>query len=142
MADGNSNSSGQSEKEMTDAVLSEFGDALASRLEGEELCSSQSSSSKKRGPRTTIKAKQLDMLKSAFIATPKPTRHRREQLAKDTGLSMRVIQVKPICAMTGFKQVYQIHTYKHTPNSTFEVLYSSNNFPLIQHLVFIFFPGK
>ncbi|KAI5721901.1 hypothetical protein M8J76_000605 [Diaphorina citri] len=51
------------------------------------------SGSKRRGPRTTIKAKQLEVLKSAFSATPKPTRHIREQLAKDTGLPMRVIQV-------------------------------------------------
>ena len=50
-------------------------------------------SAKKRGPRTTIKAKQLEMLKSAFAATPKPTRHIREQLAQETGLNMRVIQV-------------------------------------------------
>ena len=49
---------------------------------------------KRRGPRTTIKAKQLEMLKSAFAATPKPTRHIREQLAQDTGLNMRVIQVR------------------------------------------------
>jgi hypothetical protein len=51
------------------------------------------SNGKKRGPRTTIKAKQLEMLKSAFTATPKPTRHIREQLAQETGLNMRVIQV-------------------------------------------------
>ncbi|XP_022252942.1 LIM/homeobox protein Lhx1-like, partial [Limulus polyphemus] len=49
--------------------------------------------SKRRGPRTTIKAKQLEMLKAAFAATPKPTRHTREQLAQETGLNMRVIQV-------------------------------------------------
>lgn len=49
--------------------------------------------SKRRGPRTTIKAKQLEVLKTAFSATPKPTRHIREQLAKETGLPMRVIQV-------------------------------------------------
>jgi hypothetical protein len=48
---------------------------------------------KKRGPRTTIKTKQLEQLKSAFAQTPKPTRHVREELAKDTGLAMRVIQV-------------------------------------------------
>uniref|UniRef100_U3JZ92 LIM/homeobox protein Lhx5 n=1 Tax=Ficedula albicollis TaxID=59894 RepID=U3JZ92_FICAL len=45
------------------------------------------------GPRTTIKAKQLETLKAAFAATPKPTRHIREQLAQETGLNMRVIQV-------------------------------------------------
>lgn len=48
---------------------------------------------KRRGPRTTIKAKQLEILKNAFNKTPKPTRHIREQLAKETGLPMRVIQV-------------------------------------------------
>ncbi|TRY59335.1 hypothetical protein DNTS_026116 [Danionella cerebrum] len=48
---------------------------------------------KRRGPRTTIKAKQLETLKEAFAATPKPTRHIREQLAQETGLNMRVIQV-------------------------------------------------
>ena len=48
---------------------------------------------KRRGPRTTIKAKQLEVMKTAFSQTPKPTRHIREQLAKETGLPMRVIQV-------------------------------------------------
>ena len=48
---------------------------------------------KRRGPRTTIKAKQLEMLRAIFNANPKPTRAVREQLAKDTGLPMRVIQV-------------------------------------------------
>ena len=38
--------------------------------------------------------KQLEILKTAFSQTPKPTRHIREQLAKETGLPMRVIQVK------------------------------------------------
>lgn len=52
-----------------------------------------SASAKRRGPRTTIKAKQLDTLKAAFASTPKPTRHIREQLAQETGLNMRVIQV-------------------------------------------------
>ena len=48
---------------------------------------------KRRGPRTTIKAKQLEALKSTFAATPKPTRNIREKLAQETGLNMRVIQV-------------------------------------------------
>ncbi|XP_062589850.1 LIM/homeobox protein Lhx5-like [Saccostrea cucullata] len=52
-----------------------------------------SAGAKRRGPRTTIKAKQLETLKAAFAATPKPTRHIREQLAQETGLNMRVIQV-------------------------------------------------
>nr|AGS83409.1 lhx1-5-1 [Schmidtea mediterranea] len=61
--------------------------------ESREGAQSGNSGTKRRGPRTTIKAKQLDTLKAAFSATPKPTRHVREQLAQDTGLTMRVIQV-------------------------------------------------
>ncbi|NXS03911.1 LHX1 protein, partial [Oxylabes madagascariensis] len=44
----------------------------------------QNLGAKRRGPRTTIKAKQLETLKAAFAATPKPTRHIREQLAQET----------------------------------------------------------
>lgn len=44
-------------------------------------------------PRTTITAKQLEVLKAAYLASPKPTRHTREQLAQETGLDMRVVQV-------------------------------------------------
>ncbi|XP_023936665.1 LIM/homeobox protein Lhx3 isoform X1 [Bicyclus anynana] len=44
-------------------------------------------------PRTTITAKQLETLKSAYSSSPKPARHVREQLAQDTGLDMRVVQV-------------------------------------------------
>lgn len=77
-------------------------DGVGDRTHGSNGKSSSSSSKddsgnmngKKRGPRTTIKAKQLEMLKSAFAATPKPTRHIREQLAQETGLNMRVIQVR------------------------------------------------
>lgn len=55
-----------------------------------------SGGNKRRGPRTTIKAKQLEVLKTAFSNTPKPTRHIREELAKQTGLPMRVIQVRTV----------------------------------------------
>ena len=48
---------------------------------------------KRRGPRTVIKTGQLETLKNAFNQSPKPTRHVREQLANETGLPMRVIQV-------------------------------------------------
>ena len=48
---------------------------------------------KRRGPRTPIKAKQLEVLTTCFDQNPKPTRQVREQLAKETGLPMRVIQV-------------------------------------------------
>lgn len=44
-------------------------------------------------PRTTITAKQLETLKTAYNNSPKPARHVREQLSQDTGLDMRVVQV-------------------------------------------------
>lgn len=52
---------------------------------------------KRRGPRTTIKPKQLETLKKSFETTPKPSRHIREDLAAQTGLNMRVIQVSRVC---------------------------------------------
>lgn len=51
------------------------------------------SDSPNKRPRTTISAKQLETLKQAYQASPKPARHVREQLASDTGLDMRVVQV-------------------------------------------------
>lgn len=66
--------------------------------------------SKRRGPRTTIKAKQLEILKSAFSSTPKPTRHIREQLAKETGLPMRVIQVHRISFFRTYDRLQSILT--------------------------------
>ncbi|CAD6189354.1 unnamed protein product [Caenorhabditis auriculariae] len=44
-------------------------------------------------PRTTISAKSLETLKQAYQASSKPARHVREQLAAETGLDMRVVQV-------------------------------------------------
>ncbi|GMR53676.1 hypothetical protein PMAYCL1PPCAC_23871, partial [Pristionchus mayeri] len=61
--------------------------------EDEKTMGEDVNAGKRRGPRTTIKAKQLETLKNAFASTPKPTRHIREQLAQETGLNMRVIQV-------------------------------------------------
>ena len=65
---------------------------------------------KRRGPRTTIKAKQLEILKTAFSQTPKPTRHIREQLAKETGLSMRVIQVNLIILKSSAVCIIELQT--------------------------------
>ena len=45
-------------------------------------------------PRTTITQKQLDSLKRAYNESTKPPRHVREQLAQETGLDMRVVQVR------------------------------------------------
>ena len=44
-------------------------------------------------PRTTITAKQLETLRTAYTQSSKPSRHVREQLSQETGLDMRVIQV-------------------------------------------------
>jgi len=48
---------------------------------------------KKRGPKTTIKPHQLEVLKNCFDQNPKPTPKVFEELSKDTGLTKRVIQV-------------------------------------------------
>ena len=65
----------------------------SSNLDNTDSTNINGNGPKKRGPRTTIKTKQLEQLKSAFATTPKPTRHTREELARETGLAMRVIQV-------------------------------------------------
>lgn len=44
-------------------------------------------------PRTTITAKQLEILRASYTTSSKPSRHVREQLAQETGLDMRVVQV-------------------------------------------------
>uniref|UniRef100_A0AC34RK31 Homeobox domain-containing protein n=1 Tax=Panagrolaimus sp. JU765 TaxID=591449 RepID=A0AC34RK31_9BILA len=58
-----------------------------------EMCGDDSRLMKRRGPRTTIKQSQLDVLNQIFSSTPKPSKHARAKLALETGLSMRVIQV-------------------------------------------------
>lgn len=55
-------------------------------------CRAEAEATAKR-PRTTITAKQLETLKSAYNTSPKPARHVREQLSSETGLDMRVVQV-------------------------------------------------
>ncbi|EPB67275.1 homeobox domain protein [Ancylostoma ceylanicum] len=58
-----------------------------------EFCDDDNKFLKRRGPRTTIKQNQLDVLNRIFSSTPKPSKHARAKLALETGLSMRVIQV-------------------------------------------------
>ena len=70
---------------------------------------------KRRGPRTTIKAKQLEMLKAIFNTHPKPTRIMREQLAKDTGLPMRVIQVWFQNKRSKEKRLHQMRNFARMP---------------------------
>ena len=68
---------------------------------------------KRRGPRTNITAKQLEMLKNVFNSNPKPTRLMREQLAKETGLPMRVIQVWFQNKRSKTKRINQLHFMNH-----------------------------
>ena len=68
---------------------------------------------KRRGPRTTIKAKQLDVLKTCFDNNPKPTRLMREQMAKETGLPMRVIQVWFQNKRSKQKRIHQLQFMGH-----------------------------
>ena len=70
---------------------------------------------KRRGPRTNITAKQLEMLKNIFNQNPKPTRLMREQLAKDTNLSMRVIQVWFQNKRSKEKRMHQLRNYAGYP---------------------------
>ena len=87
-------------------------DSETGHLSDKDVCGNendeQSAVGKRRGPRTTIKAKQLETLKAAFAATPKPTRHIREQLSRETGLSMRVIQVR---FTRGMRVIYTEHPH-------------------------------
>ncbi|GAB6026370.1 LIM/homeobox protein Lhx4, variant 2 [Chamberlinius hualienensis] len=58
-----------------------------------ESAKARDAESGNKRPRTTITAKQLETLKTAYNNSPKPARHVREQLSQDTGLDMRVVQV-------------------------------------------------
>ena len=82
---------GSTKEEVVEAakVSVEHGESSTKEEEDDEECKD----GKRRGPRTNITAKQLEVLKNIFAQSPKPTRLMREQLARDTGLSMRVIQV-------------------------------------------------
>ena len=74
---------------------------------------------KRRGPRTTIKAKQLEILKNCFDQNPKPTRQVREQLAKETGLPMRVIQVWFQNKRSKQKRIHQMQYMVHPGRMSF-----------------------
>jgi len=44
-------------------------------------------------PRTILNTQQRRAFKASFEVSPKPCRKVRENLAKDTGLSLRIVQV-------------------------------------------------
>ena len=97
LTNNKNNTSTSSNKSDGDDGVSDLDEADSESVKGDgskENTGGSGVGAKRRGPRTTIKAKQLEVLKSAFAATPKPTRHIREQLAQETGLNMRVIQVR------------------------------------------------
>jgi len=62
-------------------------------------------------PRTTISAKSLEMLKHAYQCSNKPARHIREQLASQTGLDMRVVQVWFQVYLINFK-IIKLYFYR------------------------------
>ncbi|XP_044728561.1 LIM/homeobox protein Lhx3 [Chrysoperla carnea] len=68
-------------------------DYEAAKAKGDENGGCLDGDQPNKRPRTTITAKQLETLKSAYNNSPKPARHVREQLSQDTGLDMRVVQV-------------------------------------------------
>lgn len=74
-------------------------------------------SSNKR-PRTTITAKQLEALKRAYNESNKPARHVREQLSAETGLDMRVVQVRDldrVIQVRGLDRVVQVRDLDRKP---------------------------
>ncbi|NP_001158395.1 lim domain homeobox 3/4 transcription factor [Saccoglossus kowalevskii] len=77
---------------MNDNKLVCKGDYEAAKVRGGTDSDLEMDASNKR-PRTTISAKQLETLKTAYANSPKPARHVREQLSSETGLDMRVVQV-------------------------------------------------
>ena len=61
--------------------------------QSEEETEDKSQNSKKRTPRTKFTEAQTQMLQNIFTQTPRPTRLMRENLAKQTGLNIRCIQI-------------------------------------------------
>uniref|UniRef100_A0A1I7SHJ7 Homeobox domain-containing protein n=3 Tax=Bursaphelenchus xylophilus TaxID=6326 RepID=A0A1I7SHJ7_BURXY len=62
-------------------------------MEPNYSCGSSRDKKQPKRPRTILNAVQRKAFKYAFEKGPKPTRKVREQLAKETGLSVRVVQV-------------------------------------------------
>lgn len=76
------------EKEMNMMALSPRSDGSDSYEDGESDCGKHP-----KRPRTILTTSQRRKFKSAFELNPKPCRKVREQLAAETGLSVRVVQV-------------------------------------------------
>ncbi|KAL4617448.1 LIM/homeobox protein Lhx5-like [Arapaima gigas] len=109
----------EDEPKETDMSASSDKEVNETQNEYQNLCP------KRRGPRTTIKAKQLEMLKAVYASATKPSRHVREQLAQKTGLNMRVIQVwfqnrrskdRRMKLYSGLNRAIRHHSFTHSPH--------------------------
>lgn len=76
--------------------------------QGEFICDDLAQSNRahdgRRGPkrpRTILTTQQRRAFKASFEVSPKPCRKVRETLAKDTGLSVRIVQVRLILLISG-----------------------------------------
>ena len=77
-------------------------EVLYSSFPSKMICLDHNVESNSKRPRTTINAEQLETLKSAYNQSPKPARHVREQLSRETGLDVRVVQVNKIAFFAAF----------------------------------------
>lgn len=71
----------------------------------EDIVSSCRGQDGRRGPkrpRTILTTQQRRAFKASFEVSPKPCRKVREGLAKDTGLSVRIVQVTDILSSISF----------------------------------------
>lgn len=66
---------------------------VSSNQDSEEENEENLEKNKKRTPRTKFTEKQTSMMMQIFAQTPRPTRLMREQMARDTGLPIRCIQI-------------------------------------------------
>ena len=108
---GESDKSFDEESKLGSEDKEDDGDDLDKDLDDDDK--KEGKDGRRRGPRTTIKAKQLEVLKNCFDQNPKPTRLMREQLAKETGLPMRVIQVWFQNKRSKTKRINQLHFMNH-----------------------------
>lgn len=77
-------------KHHVESYLSHYNDDYSV---GEELIRHKDGRRGPKRPRTILTSAQRRQFKSSFEVSPKPCRKIREALAKDTGLSVRVVQV-------------------------------------------------
>lgn len=74
---------------------------------GEDMAPSRAHDGRRgpKRPRTILTTQQRRAFKASFELSPKPCRKVRESLAKDTGLSVRIVQVRTI--MFGIRMAFE-----------------------------------